>query len=108
MELKVFKMDAYSWVCAKSKEEAKEWYLHTSGLTESELSLRECDLDEKVSNEVDSEELMAIMAELESGQEISIVKSDEFYLVSSTFRKMISELPEEQLKSPFEIASTEW
>jgi len=47
--LKVFRVDDCDWVCAKSKEEAIEWYLEETGVSEEDINdiddIVECDLD---------------------------------------------------------------
>ena len=44
-DLKVFKMDEYSWVIARDKKEAIDWYMKQFGLTLDELDVHEVDYD---------------------------------------------------------------
>lgn len=53
-ELKVFKVCETDSVCAKTKEEAREWYLKETGLSDEEVypldEIDECDLDKEKIN----------------------------------------------------------
>ena len=74
--LKVFRIDDYDWVCAKSKEEAIEWYLEETGVSEEDINdiddIVECDLD-KNNMFIDEEHTKKITfrESLESGEFLS-------------------------------------
>jgi len=77
--LKVYRIDDYDWVCAKSEEEAIEWYLKETGVSEEDIydieDIAECDLDKNYMF-IDEEHTKKITfrESLESGEFMSDTK----------------------------------
>lgn len=113
---KVYRMDDYSWVCAMSEEEAIAWYVESTGATEEDLEIKECDIDK---NTMFTEiELLEIVSKLEKmndydDQVIEITKRHGDYFIKETFKEVIQDMInkstyESIILYPFEICTTEW
>lgn len=97
-DMKVFRMNEFDWVAAKSLDEAVKWYLKEFGLTREEIEPKEVSLDE------------TMLYPCDRLNESELEKSGEFVLfygephVRMTFREV---LERDKIDEPCVIASTE-
>ncbi|SHI75706.1 hypothetical protein SAMN02745975_00545 [Geosporobacter subterraneus DSM 17957] len=110
--MKVYRMDDYDWVAANSAEEAKEFYIKETGVSEEELEVEECNLKKEgmyVEVEIDDAKLM--LDKIASGEKVNgrnVVKfsrGDCGLCVWITFEEVLKKDGESQ---PYIIASSEW
>lgn len=108
---KVFKMDEYAWMCARTKEEALRVYIEEYDADEDEkYNIRECDLDkEGMWYGFDSEELKLFL-KCDEMKERKISKDPTGswdFVIWMTFREVLKE-ESGNMKYPFIIACTEY
>lgn len=115
---KVFKMDDFDWVVAKSEEEAIAWYEKEYGESVDRDEVRECDLenegqytnftDEKRIAELEAEDLEEVVVIVEGDSHKrsfgSLMKCEGEWYIKVPFKDM---LPVEETE-PCVTASTEW
>lgn len=103
-EIKVFRLNEFDWVAAETKEQAIEWYMKETGLTEDEsvddAFYKECDIDKDfLFVDID-----CLPVEEQEGT-FEILRRYGTLCVKRTFKEMLE--MDKRLTFPCVIASTE-
>lgn len=118
MDYKVFKMNDFDWVVAKSKDEAISWYENEYGELVDRDEVKECDLEkegqyveftnEKRIAELEATSTTEVIVPVEGNPHArgfgSLRKHDGEWVIKVPFKEV---LPTQETK-PFVAASTEW
>ncbi len=108
-DLKVFKMDDCSWVCARSKAEAIKWYRNNCDECYKE-DPEECNLENTTLVEVTLGDVVDTINSAEDREDITIVKLKSGLFKKETFAQAIKMMTKNRSSDnsvPFEIATTE-
>lgn len=95
---KVFRMDDYSWVCAMNEDDAIAWYIEQTGVTEDDLDVRECDIDEVTMwSEISLSDITKKLEQMDNYDETNLYITRKYgdFIIQESFREVIESMIEQ-------------